>query len=209
MPFDRSFHLASKAEWQTRYEKWLRDPVRAQMYLARPLFDLRPVHGRRSLWHDVEATVVGAVDRDFLQVLANDCLASLPPLTFFQDAVVEESGQHTTVFRLEHSALQPLVDVGRVFGMAANKVLGTSTRERFALARTLLPEHESIFREASETLRILLWTQARIGIGQGTTGSELPPALLSRHDRHVLKSGFRSILRLLEFTGNSAWVASV
>jgi CBS domain-containing protein len=207
--FDRSFHVATKAKWQTRYENWLRDPVRTQMYLARPLFDLRPVHGRESLWHDVEATVVGAVDRDFLWVLANDCLASLPPLTFFHDAVVDESGEQTSVFRLEHSALQPLVDVGRVFGMAANRVLGTSTRERFALARTLLPEHESIFREASETLHILLWQQARVGIGQGTTGSELPPALLSRHDRHVLKSGFRSILRLLEFTGNSAWVASL
>ena len=122
LTFDRAFLVASKAEWQTRYEQWLRDPVRAQMYLARPLFDLRPVHGRESLWHDVEATVAGAVDRDLLHVLANDCLASLPPLTFFQDAVVDESGEHTTVFRLEHSALRPLVDVGRVFGMAARQV---------------------------------------------------------------------------------------
>ena len=209
MTFDRPFLVASKVEWQTRYEKWLHDPVRTQMYLARSLFDLRPIHGRQSLWHDVERTVVGAVDRDFLHVLANDCLASLPPLTFFQDAVVEESGEQTTVFRLEQSALRPLVDVGRVFGMAAKKVLGTSTLERFAFARALLPEHESIFREASETLRILLWQQARIGIAQGTSGSELPPALLSRHDRHVLKSGFRSILRLLEFTGNSTWFAAL
>ena len=159
----------------------------------------------QSLWRDLEATVVAGVDRDLLQVLANDCLASLPPLTFFEDAVVEESGEHMTVFRLEHSALRPLVDVGRVFGMATGKVLGTSTRERLACARRLLPEHESVFREASDTFRILLWQQARIGIGQGTDGTELPPALLSRHDRHVLKSGFRSILRLVELTGNSAW----
>ena len=205
MTFDRSFFVAGRAEWQTRYEQWLRDPVRTQMYLARPLFDLRAVHGCRRLWDDVEATVARGVDRDFMYLLANDCLASLPPLTFFQDAVVDEAGEHTTVFRLEHSALRPLVDVGRVFGMAARKALGTSTRERFALARTLLPGHESIFREAAETLRILLWQQARIGIGQGTDGSELPPALLSRHDRHVLKSGFRSILRLLEFTADSPW----
>ena len=101
-------------------------------------------------------------------MLANDCLASLPPVTFFEDAVVEESGEHMTVFRLEHSALRPLVDVGRVFGMATGKVLGTSTRERLACARRLLPEHESVFREASDTFRILLWQQARIGIGQGT-----------------------------------------
>jgi CBS domain-containing protein len=206
LSFDRSFLVASRAEWQTRYRHWLSDPVRTQMYLARPLFDLRPVHGRQSLWHEVEGTIAAAVDRDFLYVLANDCLASLPPLTFFQDAVIDKSGERQTVFQLEHSALRPIVDVGRVFGMAAKTVLGTSTRERLACARTLLPEHESIFREAAETLRILLWQQARIGIGQGTEGSELPPSLLSRHDRHVLKSGFRSILRLIEFTGNLAWL---
>jgi CBS domain-containing protein len=209
LAFERPFLVANTAEWQARYTGWLQDPVRTEMHLARPLFDLRPVHGPQSLWHDVERTVVGAVDRDFLHVLANDCLASLPPLTFFQDAVVEKSGEQASVFRLEHSALRPLVDVGRVFGMAARKVLGASTLARFASARTLIPEHESIFREASETLRILLWQQARIGIAQGTSGSELQPALLSRHDRHVLKSGFRSILRLLEFTGNSPWFATL
>ena len=206
LTYDQAFLVASKGEWRSRYEQWLRDPVRAQLYLARPLFDLRPVHGRDSLWHDVEAAVTGAVDRDLLRVLANDCLASMPPLTFFQDAVVDESGDHTAIFRLEHSALRPLVDVGRVFGLAAGHVFGTSTQERFARARTLLPEHASIFREVSETLRLLLWQQARIGISQGTSGSDLPPALLSRHDRHVLKSGFRSILRLLELTGSSSWV---
>jgi signal-transduction protein with cAMP-binding, CBS, and nucleotidyltransferase domain len=158
-----------------------------------------------SLWHDVGTTVAGANDREFLHVLANDCLASLPPLTFFQDAVVDESGEQSTVFQLEQSALRPLVDVGRVFGMAANKVLGTSTRERFASARTLLPEHESIFREAAETLRILLWQQARTGIG--TDGSE------RRRPCSAATTGMlgrlRSILRLIEFTGNLAWLEAI
>ena len=132
--------------------------------------------------------------------------ASLPPLTFFQGAVVESSGEQTTVFRLEHSALRPLVDVGRVFGIAARQVMGTSTLDRFAIARSLLPAHEAIFRDASQALRIVLWQQGRIGISQGTTGSELPPALLSRHDRHMLKSGFPAIQRLLEFTADLAWL---
>jgi signal-transduction protein with cAMP-binding, CBS, and nucleotidyltransferase domain len=131
----------------------------------------------------------------------------MPPLAFFQDAVVEKSGEHATVFRLESSALQPLVDVGRVFGMASRKALGTSTLERFAAARTLLPEHEAIFREASQSLRVLLWQQGRIGISRGTSGDELPPSLLSRQDRHLLKSCFRSILRLVELTGNAPWFA--
>jgi hypothetical protein len=87
--------------------------------------------------------------------------------------------------------------------------MGSSTLERFAMARTLLPEHESIFREAAETMRIVLWQQGRIGISQGTGGAELPPALLSRYDRQILKSGFRSILRLLEFTADPKWLETL
>ena len=205
-PFEPAFYAASLDEWKQRYLGWVQDPVLKEMYLARPLFDLRPIQGGQRLWHEVEATIMGAVDRGFLYILANDCLASLPPLTFFHDAVVDESGAETAVFRLEHSALMPLADVGRVFGMAARKVMGSSTLERFTMARALLPEHASIFREAAETMRIVLWQQGRIGISQGSSGAELPPALLSRYDRQILKGGFRSILRLLEFTADPKWL---
>jgi CBS domain-containing protein len=208
-PFEPSFYAASLAEWGQRYGDWVRDPVLKEMYAARPLFDLSPVRGDQALWHKLEATVMGAVNPDFLFIVANDCMASLPPLTFFRDAVIDESGAETAVFRLEHSAVMPLADVGRVFGIAAKKVMGSSTLQRFGMARTLLPEHESIFREAAETMRIVLWQQGRIGISQGTGGAELPPALLSRYDRQVLKSGFRSILRLLEFTADPKWLETL
>ena len=207
--FEPAFYAASLGEWKKRYTDWVRDPVLKEMYPARPLFDLRPIQGRQVLWHEIEATLMGAVDHDFLHILANDCMASLPPLTFFHDAVVDESGAESAVFRLEHSAVMPLADVGRVFGMAARKVMGSSTLQRFAMARALLPEDESIFREAAETMRIVLWQQGRIGISQSTSGAELPPALLSRYDRQILKSGFRSILRLLEFTADPKWLKTL
>ena len=155
---------------RSRYRGWIQDPVRQQMYLARTLFDLRAVHGDRSLWTSLEATVTAAVDRDFVHVLANDCLASLPPLTFYQDAVIDSVGERHATFQLAHSALKPLVDVGRVFGMAAGQVLGRSTLERFGVARTLLPENEAIFREASDALRVVLWQQGRVGISSGHVG---------------------------------------
>ena len=204
--FAPSFYAASVAEWSRRYGAWMRNPVMERMAWSRPLFDLRPFHGPRTLWDQVQTGVAQGVDRDILQILAYDCLASLPPLTFFQDAVVEDSGERTSVFRLEHSALRPLVDVGRVFGMVARQVMGTSTLDRFALARRLLPAYEAIFREASQALRVVLWQQGRIGISQGTTGAELPPALLSRHDRQMLKSGFPAIHRLLEFAADRVWL---
>jgi CBS domain-containing protein len=207
--FDQAFYVAHVSEWESRYRNWVRDPVMQEMSRARTLFDLRPVHGRRSLWQHIDSAVLAQIDRDFIHVLANDCLTSLPPLTFFQDAVVDSGGEHVSTFRLEHSALRPLVDVGRVFAVAAGKVLGRGTLERFATARTLLPEHEKIFREAADTFRVVLWQQGRVGISSGTSGVDLPPSLLSRHDRHVLKAGFRSILRLLEFTAERAWLTNL
>jgi CBS domain-containing protein len=208
-PFDPSFHADSAGEWSRRYRGWIQNPVIEGMARSRAFFDLRPFHGPQALWDAVRTSAAEAVDRDIVQVLAHDSLASLPPLTFFRDAVVEHTGEQKTVFRLEQTALRPLVDLGRVFGMAAREVIGTSTLERFASARRLLPAREAIFREASETLRIVLWQQGRIGISQGTTGSELPPALLSRHDRHMLRSGFPAIHRLLEFASDPAWLDDI
>jgi len=204
--FEPGFHSATHAEWQVRYERWIEDPVVSETFRARPFFDLRPFHGDRWLWQSLEQIVSANVGRDFVRVLANDCLASSPPLTFFRDVVVDDAGEESPVFRLEHSALLPLVDVGRVFGLAARRAFGTSTLDRFALAISALPEHQMVFREAAETLRIVLWLQARVGIAQGTNGAELPPALVSRHDRHLLKSGFRSIHQLLELTADPAWL---
>jgi hypothetical protein len=84
-----------------------------------------------------------------------------------------------------------------------------STLQRFALARTLVPDHESIFRDASDAFRVVLCQQGRVGISQGTGGFELPPSALSRHDRHLLKSRFRAILRLIAFTADFAWLETV
>ena len=204
--FEPAFLAATVDEWRARYRAWIQDPVRQQMYLARGLFDLRAICGDRSLSSSVDAAVSGAVDRDFVHVLANDCLTSLPPLTFYQDAVIDRAGERHATFQLDRSALQPLVDVGRVFGVAGGTALGRSTLDRFEIARSLLPADEAIFREASDALKVVLWQQGRVGISQRTAGMELPPALLSRHDRHLLKGGFRAILRLIEFTGDRAWI---
>ncbi len=179
------------------------------MYRARTLFDLRAVYGRRELFDEAMSAVGDVIDNDFLHVLANDCLANVPPLTFYEDAVVDNAGERFSTFHLEESALRPLVDVARVFGMAGGAVFGRSTLERFAVASTLQPAWSQIFSEAVDTLRVVLWQQGRIGISQATSGAELAPALLSRRDRNMLRNGFQSILHLLEFTADRLWLRKV
>jgi CBS domain-containing protein len=209
LPFDLDFCAARAGEWKTRFRDWIGDPVRQQTYRVRSLFDLRAIYGSDTRWHEVKAVIAESVDREFVHVLANDCLASLPPLTFFQNAVVDALGEQTSTFRLEHSALRPLVDVGRVFALAARDAPGRSTVERLAIARRMLAEQDAIFRDAGDTLRIVLWQQGRVGISQGTDGSELPAAALSRYDRQALKSGFPVIQKLLEFTADLTWLTAL
>jgi hypothetical protein len=93
--------------------------------------------------------------------------------------------------------------------MAAAVPMATSTLERFTAARRLLPGHERIFRDAADALRIVLWQQGRVGISRGTIGAELPPSVMSRHDRHRLKSTFPVIQRLIEFAADPAWLDAV
>ncbi|MEQ1885562.1 MAG: putative nucleotidyltransferase substrate binding domain-containing protein [Bryobacteraceae bacterium] len=200
---------ASTEAWKTRFSGWLEDPIQNDIFAARPMFDLRPFAGNPDLFRQIRESVSGGVSKSFLYLLANDCLSNLPPLTFFRDAVVHGSGEQSDVFDLQRTALEPLVDVGRVFGLAAGHPFGSTTLERFTWAKSMLPEQELIFREASETLRAVLFHQARVGIRERTDGAELPPALLSRHDRQVLKNGFRAILKLLEFTAECEWLEKV
>jgi CBS domain-containing protein len=199
---DVAFRCAPVLEWQERFRGWVRDPLATRIYQARPLFDLRPVLGDGALLSTLEAVVREevAAHPGFVRVLAHDCLANLPPLAFFRDAVVEESGERSAVFQLERRALRPIVDVGRVFGIASGRVFGTSTLDRLAGARTLLPAHDAVFREAADTLRLLLYHQARSGLRRQDGGTEISPSGLGGYDRQLLRSGFRSILRLLELT---------
>lgn len=205
---DLPFRCASLPEWKERFRGWIRDPVRNRLYRARPLFDLQAVSGRTEWLGEIESVIREevAAGGPFLKLLAHDCLSHLPPLSFYRDLVVEESGEQTAVFQLERSALRPLVDVGRVFGIAAGHVLGGSTLDRYQWAREREHAHDPIFRDAAETVRVLLYHQARAGIRGHGGGADLEPSALSRHDRQVLKAGFRSILRLLEFTVESRWL---
>jgi CBS domain-containing protein len=204
---DEVMLCATPETWLARFTQWVRDPILSKAYTARPLFDLRAVLGDIGAWSQLKESVgvVIASEPSFEKVLVNDCWSALPPLTFFQDQVVEESGERSEVFALEQRALGPVVEVGRVFGIVHQGVFGSSTLERLELARSRTPEHAGILREACETLRVLLYLQARTGLRTHASGAEVAPGQLSRLDRQALKSAFRAIHHLLDFTVSGQW----
>ncbi|MBL8178351.1 MAG: cyclic nucleotide-binding domain-containing protein [Bryobacterales bacterium] len=210
-PDDPGFACATLAEWAQRYADWVRDPILNMVYDARPFFDMSPAAGNASLCDRLRLAVEREIeaDRSFVRILAHDCLNSMPPIAFLEDYVVDEHGAQLETFQLQRSALWPLVDVARVLSMSAGQAFGASTAGRLAAATRRLPQHERVFREASETLQVVLYQQARSGLRAESNGAELPPSILSRHDRQALKSGFRSIVRLLQFMESGLWKEAV
>jgi CBS domain-containing protein len=198
---------ATLDDWTLRFETWIGDPVLSGISLARPFFDAAPLDPRHPLWPQLHGRVAAEVRARpaFTALMANDCLEHLPPMTFFEDGVVEDTGQKSNVFHLQRTAIGPLADAGRVLGIAAGMVLGASTLDRLRAARQLLPQHESLLRDAEQTLLVVLYHQARTGIREGSDGATIPPAALSRQERQVLKTAFRSLTQLLEVTAEWGW----
>jgi hypothetical protein len=58
-------------------------------------------------------------------------------------------------------------------------------------------------------MRVVLYHQARAGLRLRSSGADLPLSILSRLDRQVLKSGFRSVHNLLEYTASCDWLESL
>mgnify|MGYP000971955371 CR=1 FL=1 len=199
--------IASLETWSARFENWIDDPVLNRAYECRAFLDLRPVFGLQSAWRSLEESVSHSLSAHsvFLRVLAHDCETKMPPLTLLQDGVLDDSGERTDVFELQFRALGPLVDAGRVLGFANGTVLGASTGERFASARSRLLSHDSVFREAIDALHLLLYIQGRAGLRLRTAGDAISASQLSRFDRQTLKTGFRSIRKMIQFITDRRW----
>ena len=136
----------------------------------------------------------------FLALLAGSCLAQMPPLTFFKGLVVDDGGNQSDMLDLRRSAVFPLIDSARVFGLArATRQPGTF--DRLSGAAELLPASRETFEAAKEAYRVTLQQRGRAGLLAGDDGIHIRPASLSKYEQQVLKGAFRSILELLELTG--------
>jgi CBS domain-containing protein len=165
-------------------------------------FDLTPVAGSRSLAGELRAHAAKALARDpnFVPLVANDALANLPPLTFFQGLVVDDAGNRSEVLDIGRCALQPLTDVARVLALARGDLDPAATCDRLAAAAAALPGRESLFRDALEGFRVALLHAARAVLRSGSGAGAIDPSTLDKYDQQLLKSTFRAILELLEFT---------
>jgi CBS domain-containing protein len=174
----------------------VRDPILNSIYVGREFFDFHVVCGDPAPGLELKKIVLAELKRNeaFIPVLANDTLANLPPLTFFQGFVIEADGARKQALDLEKTVLNPIVDAARVFALAGGEVSAANTLRRLESAARARPLHASIFNDAADGLRIASYRNASARFKEGSE------ARLSRFEQRLLKTAFDSVRRLLELT---------
>jgi CBS domain-containing protein len=192
----------SVADWKHALSGWIRDPIENRVYRATPLFDLRAAFGDITLVRELSGHI-DAEKREnpnFVRLLANDSMESLPPLTFFHGLVIDDAGTEAEILDLKHATLRPVVDVARTLALDTG-CTRTSTLDRLRDATDAFGEEYQLIAETSAAFTNALYQRARAGFSDGTDGSRINPRKLTRYEQTLLKSGFRAVVRLLEFAG--------
>ncbi|MGH9837135.1 MAG: putative nucleotidyltransferase substrate binding domain-containing protein [Blastocatellia bacterium] len=138
----------------------------------------------------------------FIPVLANDTIAKLPPLTFYQGFALEMDGRLNQTLDVEKTVLTPITDAARVLAFAERDVSTTNTLERLSrLARTL-PQYASILTDAAEGWRIVCYHHTLAELSNESDSAVIYPARLSRFDQRLLKTAFDSTRRFVELASS-------
>ena len=119
--------------WRERYASWVARPDEDRVMRATIFFDMRTVHGDRSLTQNLRREVVGLVSKDllFISFLARDALRSKVPLGIFRSLVLEKADDGQKVFNAKRQAIMPIIDIARTHALAAGiEEVGTIARLR-------------------------------------------------------------------------------
>ena len=190
------------AVWKRYFDGWIEQPEPKALMLSCIFFDLRPLYGDRSLFHELSEHVLAKskTNRIFLAFMTGNALTHQPPLGFFRNFVLIKGGEHDHTLDLKHNGVVPIVDLARIYCLARG-LPAVNTQERLEAAAD---ESELSSSGAADLLDALEFIGAvrlehqvrRIKQGQ-KPDNFVPPDKLSHFERNHLKDAF-SIVRTMQ-----------
>lgn len=187
--------------WKRYFDTWILEPEPDALMHASIFFDLRHVHGEPALTAALPAFFLERTSDNsiFLASLAANALAFEPPLGFFRRFVLERSGEHAHTLDLKHRGLVPIIDLARLYTLAANLPAVSTTDRLAALAAqgALAPSDADDLRDAFTLLAsIRLQHHARQLSAGAAPDNFVAPDTLSGLERRHLKDAFSVVQQL-------------
>jgi CBS domain-containing protein len=140
--------------WRQYFQQWINTPDPKALMLTSVFFDLRAVHGQHELLHSLRQEVLERTPKQslFLAHVVNNAQKQRPPLNLFGQISLIRSGEHAGTVDLKHQAIAPIVDLGRIYALAAGlHEVNTSDRiEKAAQLGELSEQGSRDLRDALE-----------------------------------------------------------
>lgn len=188
--------------WAEYFRKWVDSPKPKSLMLTCVFFDLRAIHGQAELLDGLRQQVVQHTKGNslFLAHMVSNALKHRPPLGLFGQITLSKGGDNPHTIDLKHTGIVPIVDLARVYALAAG-VTVANTHDRLEVSAQAGEVTEQSARDLRGALEFLgklrIAHQAR-QMGQGKAPDNfLALEELSNFERSHLKEAF-SVVQTLQ-----------
>lgn len=189
----------SLAEWQGRFNGWLRCANPEALLGATIYFDFRAIYGDEELAVALRDWLCKAVPGEsaFLRLMADTALRAPPPLGLIRDFAFDADTAFPHTLDLKAFGSRPFVDAARTLALA-HGITATSTAERLReLQRCGTLGNEDVEAMIDgfyfiQSLRLRRQSSAALTGGE----NRVDPDTLNELDRNVLKIAFRQAKKL-------------
>jgi CBS domain-containing protein len=181
--------------WAELFRQWVDTPEPMALMLTCVFFDVRVVAGRPDLLDTLRQRTLQRTrdNRLFLAHMVGNALTRQPPLGLFGGLTTLRSGEHKGALDLKHTGIVPIIDLARVYALAAGHP-AVNTHERLAHAAEsgeISPQGVRDLRDALEYLSLVRIRHQSRRIAAGFEADNfLRPEELSNFERSQLKDAF-------------------
>ena len=188
--------------WKNYFNKWTDEPEPMALMLTSVFFDLRRVYGDINLFRELRQHVLNKTrgNRIFLAHMVGNALKHQPPLGFFRNFVLIRGGEHDHTFDLKHTGIIPIVDLARIYALAAGGE-PANTQERLAMVAVGGEVTRESARDLSDALEFISFLRIQHQARQIRNGEKpdnyMSPDALSQFERNHLKDAF-SVVRTMQ-----------
>ena len=190
-------------EWKIRTSEWLTSQSleEKESMFANVFLDFRSLHGKPSLEMELRAHVLKCIKENsfFLKFLTQSIIAIPTPIGFFNNFIVEKSGEHKACLNVKLHGLVPLTTCVKIMTLQ-HGIAETNTLERItALGHlgVITAAQQEMLVQAFESLLTLKIRNNLADIEQGKSfGNHVKPSDLSTRQKQILKEAFWAVSEL-------------
>lgn len=186
------------AGWRRTFKGWIESPRAKSLLHAGVFFDFRTVHGAAPLAEALRQEVLERTrgNKTFLAAMVQASQEHQPPLGFFRRFVLERSGEHKDRFDLKLRGVIPVVELARIYALAAGRP-EVNTWERLRAAAQAGALSASDAANLADALEFIADIRLRHQAAQITHGEKpdtwVQPDALSPFERRHLRDAFKIV----------------